>query len=43
MGVLKTAVSFSAAAVVLAGAKLALASGGVVFIHGTGDHAGTQA
>jgi len=41
--VLKTAVSAAAAAFIMAGAKLALASGGVVFIHGDGDHPGTLA
>jgi hypothetical protein len=41
--VLRTAVSVAAGAMVLAGARVALASGGVVFIHGTGDHQGTLA
>jgi hypothetical protein len=40
MRVLKTAVSVAAAAVTLLGAKAALATSGVVFIHGTGNQNG---
>jgi hypothetical protein len=40
LSVRKTVLSAAAATFVLVGAKSAMASGGVVFIHGTGDHAG---
>ena len=39
----KTVLSAAAATFVLVGARSAMASGGVVFIHGTGDHAGPLA